>query len=117
VNARIALLVLVVGATLVGCRPRGIESFVSATTPQENTGKYKGDEYSSGGIGDANGGRIITSTRDKGAKKGAGAVMDTVHDAPMKGTGNQPGELPAGGVSNGPAMQGTAASVGARVKN
>jgi hypothetical protein len=117
VNARIALIVLVAGLVTTGCRPRGIESFVSSTTPQANTGKYQGDKYSNGGIASASGGRMVSTNKDLGAKKGAGAQMNTSYDAPAKGSGQQPGENPGAGTGNGPAMQGSSQSVIGRVRN
>jgi hypothetical protein len=103
------------GTALVGCRPRGIESFVSATTPQRNTGEYKGDEYSSGGIADANGGRIVRTA--KGAKTGAAAKMNTAQDTPAKGSGQRAGENPGLSSLNGPLGQGNTSAVDGRIKN
>jgi hypothetical protein len=105
-KARIALVGLLVGLVSIGCRPRGVESFISATTPVKTADKYEGDQYANGGIADASGGTKTEAQYGKGAKSGADAQPNYGYDQPAKGSGQQPGENPGTGVGNGPALQG-----------
>jgi hypothetical protein len=117
VNARIAVIAVLVAIVASGCRFKGIESFVTATTPHPKKDKYEGDKYSDGGLADSTGGVKVYSSHSSGAKKGAEAKMNTAYDTPAKGTGQQPGENPGKGGSNGPVMQGSSSVVGSDVKN
>jgi hypothetical protein len=99
-NARIAILCSVLGLLLAGCHPKSIQSFISATTPQEEKPRYMGDKGSNGGFGGANSG---TRLGKENGSKAKGTVSG--YDDPAKGTGNQPGENPGSGGLNGPIMQ------------
>lgn len=99
-NARIAILGLVLGLFLTGCRSKAAESFISATTPHEEKPRYMGDKGSNGGMGGANSGTKLAYESGARAK---GTV--SAYDDPAKGTGQQPGENPSAGGPNGPAMQ------------
>lgn len=100
-NARIAILALLAALALTGCRSKSYESFVSATTPHPAKDKYMGDPSSAGGIGDANSGTKLGL--ETGSRK-AGTVAPG-YDEPARGGGQQPGENPVAGGSNGPVMQ------------
>ena len=99
-NARIAILGLALGLLLTGCRPKSVDSFISATTPHEEKPRYMGDKGSNGGFGGATSGTRL-------GKDNGGRAKGTVsgYDDPAKGSGNQPGENPGAGGTNGPAMQ------------
>ena len=99
-NARTAILGLGLGLVLGGCRSKGVESFISATTPHEEKPRYMGDSGSNGGVGGANSGTKLgyeTGGRAKGTV--------SKYDDPAKGSGSQPGENPGAGGLNGPVMQ------------
>ena len=113
---RAALAVLafsVVGFGLEGCRYKGGESFLSATTVQEHVA-VKGDPYTRGGIADATGGVNPSTNYGKGADPKSPNKVSS-YDQPAKGVGQQPGEAmveaAAGhGKSNAPAFQSDASS-------
>lgn len=93
--------------SFAGCRFKGPESFVQATTPNPPT-NWAGDAYSWGGIADATGGLQDQVQYGTGARKGAGVFPS--YDDPAKGTGLQPGEIPGENVpwwagQNAPAWQ------------
>jgi hypothetical protein len=112
-NARIAILGLVVGLLLTGCQPKSVASFISATTPHDEKPRYMGDKVSNGGMGGANSGTRLGKDNGGRAK---GTVSE--YDDPAKGTGNQPGENPGAGGMNGPAMQSKVTnSISGRYKN
>jgi hypothetical protein len=112
-NARIAILGLVVGLLLTGCQPKSVASFISATTPHDEKPRYMGDKVSNGGMGGANSGTRLGKDNGGQAK---GTVSE--YDDPTKGTGNQPGENPGAGGMNGPAMQSKVTnSISGRYKN
>lgn len=105
---RFALISLGVVA-LAGCRFKGAEGFISATTPVEYK-VGKGDPYASGGIAGATGGTNVTTNYGKGARNVSTGKLDPKLDQPAKGVGQEPGENPvtAGsgyGNSNAPAHQ------------
>ncbi len=99
-NARIAILGLAMGVMLSGCHLKSPDSFISATTPHQEMPRYMGDKGSNGGFGGANSGTRLG--KDNGGKS-KGTVSS--YDDPTKGSGNQPGENPGAGGTNGPAMQ------------
>ncbi|RYG34820.1 hypothetical protein EON81_14505 [bacterium] len=115
---RFLLLALALVA-LGGCRFKSWESFTSA---QDHDPKYSvestwvGNEYQSAGLANETSGRNTTVNYTKGAKNDQTSGFISI-DQPAKGSGQHPGNLPnvarAGhGLSNGPAMQNTASSVG-----
>lgn len=107
-KARIAFVfVLFLGVVVSGCRFKAPDSFISTTTVQDGEGEVVGDKYSNGGIGDATGGTKDATQYGTGAKKGAGAVMNTDRDKAAKGSGTRPGEDPGTGHGNGPVYQGS----------
>jgi hypothetical protein len=112
-NARIAILGLVLGLLLTGCRSKAAESFISAVTPNEEKPRYMGDKHSNGGMGGANSG---TKLGYESGSRNVGTV--STYDDPAKGTGNQPGENPGAGGPNGPAMQNNVTnSISGRLKS
>ncbi len=110
--------------SLTGCRLKGPESFLASTTPHpvEMHQSWYGDQWSYGGIGVASGGRDARAQYGRGARRG-GSVNPS-YDQPAKGTGLQPGEVPAENkpwwaTQNAPAWQPGAGEVsgnGTRVK-
>ncbi|MEZ0327047.1 MAG: hypothetical protein ACAH95_14200 [Fimbriimonas sp.] len=106
---------------LGGCRFKGAEGFMAATTPmpdgQGHLGEapWKGDPYTEGGIGDANGGLHPQTNYGKGSTITSGAV-NPAFDQPAKGSGSQPGEYTneaasGFGKSNGPGLQSSPSDV------
>ncbi len=100
------LTILVMG--LVGCRYKGGESFLSATTPQEHV-PVKGDPYTNGGIASASGGLKTATNYGKGSDANSPGKVSS-YDQPAKGVGQHPGDptvdaAPGYGKSNAPAFQ------------
>ncbi len=100
---------------LGGCRFKGAEAFLAATTPMPDgkghlgTADWSGDEYALGGIADATGGLQPGTNYGKGAMA-TSAPVNAAFDQPAKGSGSQPGEYTneassGFGKSNGPGMQ------------
>ena len=93
-----------------GCHPprlRGLESFVTSTTPQPAS-RWKGDTYSYGGNAASSGGRDARTHYGEGSNPQGQPFPG--YDAPAKGTGTQPGENPPSNVpwwasQNAPALQ------------
>lgn len=111
---KLVLGVMVAGFVLSGCRFKGVESFLTSTTPQPPIGQsnetWKGDEYARGGIAEASGGLNAETNYGKGARANTTAPVVPSYDQPAKGIGGQAPEYPvqAGpgyGHSNGPALQ------------
>ena len=101
-------LIAIVGLGVSGCRFKGVESFLSATTPQEHV-PVKGDPYARGGIADATGGVNPATNYGKGSDPNSKSKVSS-YDQPAKGAGQQPGEptvdaAPGYGKSNAPALQ------------
>ena len=104
-------LALLASAALLagGCRVKAVESFLQATTPQDN-GYHYGDPYSYGGYALSSGGLNPDTHYGDGARRGPGAQPNVGYDMPAKGSGLQPGENPAEGkpwwaTQNAPAWQ------------
>ena len=109
------------GLAAIGCRSDGVDSFVSATTPNPPIGaaEWKGDHYTSSGVAEASGGTLAKTQYgnvypheegQRGGTRPAAAKLNPSFDQPAKGTGNQPGEYPVEsnpgtGHSNAPANQ------------
>ena len=94
---------------VAGCRFKGKESFLSATTPVEYRNGV-GDPYASGGIAGATGGLNVKTHYGEGARNAPTGKLDAKLDQPAKGSGQRPGEQPqmgAGGygLSNAPVSQ------------
>ena len=94
---------------LAGCRFKGVEAFVTATTPVEYDRSH-GDRYGNGGIAYATGGEKVGTRYGAGSDPNSPGKVDPKMDRPAYGTGQQPGEM--GGVaaaghanSNAPANQ------------
>ena len=110
---KLAFAAVLAGCFLGGCRWKGAESFLTATTPQEpigGKGQWSGDPYAKSSVAEASGGTITTSNYGKGARTGTNAPLVPSYDQPAKGSGQQPGEFtveagPGYGKVNGPAMQ------------
>lgn len=102
--------VLLLGVAVSGCRFKGAESFNTSVSPYGEPAQ-KGDDYTYGGIADANGGQKVRASYSKGAPAfDANGKVDPSYDQPAKGTGQHPGEYPntarAGyGNVNAPAFQ------------
>jgi hypothetical protein len=107
--------------TLGGCRFKGGESFMSATTPMPEgkghlgTAAWKGDPYTNGGIGEANGGLKPGTNYGKDSRV-TNAPVNPAFDQPAKGSGSQPGEYTNAaasgfGRSNGPGLQASPSDV------
>jgi hypothetical protein len=106
---RLAVLAVLSSIVLGGCRFKGVESFISATTPNPE-GSWSGDPYTGIGYAEASGGTNTKTRYGAGAKQTTSAPLDPVFDQPAKGTGHHPGENPGSaaagfGLSNGPGMQ------------
>ncbi len=92
-----------------GCRLKGVESFETATTP-ENYPKVNGDKYSNGGIAKASAGNNVATRYGLGSDPNSPDKVDSRMDRPAKGSGQQPGEeggdaAPGHDKSNAPANQ------------
>ncbi len=107
--------------TLGGCRLKGAEGFLAATTPPPQgqghlgTAAWPGDPYAKGGIAEASGGLYPGTNYGKGARITAAAVNPSF-DQPAKGSGSQPGEFTneaasGFGKSNGPGLQASPSDV------
>lgn len=115
-------LLAVSGIMLTGCRVKGVESFLQATTPHDYK-EWRGDPYANGGTATASGG--LNPQTNYGLGASPNGKPEVSYDAPAKGSGLQPGEEPASGrpwwaTQNAPAWQDGPSSVGAngtRVKN
>ncbi len=81
-----------------GCRFKGGESFISATTPRAYP-NGQGDPYSNGGIAGATGGTNVKTHYGEGARKSPTGTLDAKLDQPAKGSGQRPGEQPQEGVA------------------
>lgn len=112
---RLALLAVVV--SMVGCRFKGYEAFVGATTPRPDLEQYpkKGETFGDNGLADSSGG-LSPQTR-----YGVGANPDGKplpgYDQPQKGSGQERNEYPnvasAGHAqTNAPSFQPTPSDVG-----
>lgn len=106
-----------VALSAVGCRFKGYEGFVEATTPRPDLYEYPkhSDPYGDGGVADATGGLDPRVQYGKGAQD-KGTVMPG-YDQPAKGSGQMPGEYPnvaqSGHVqSNAPSFQPSPSDVG-----
>jgi hypothetical protein len=100
---------IVSASLLAGCRFKGGESFLAATTPNP-PGTWQGDPGTSVGIAESTGGLNAKTPYGAGANPNATATLNPGYDQPLKGVGQQPGEYPvraaAGfGNSNSPANQ------------
>src|SRR5579862_3317643 len=113
-SGKLVLLGLAVFA-LGGCRYKGWESFMSATTPNlpasHPAGRVvSGDAYAYGGVGLANGGLKPQTNYGLGSDPNSTAPVNPKFDQPEKGSGQQPGEYPnvgapGAGQENGPGLQ------------
>ncbi len=106
--AKLAVIALVGASFASGCRFKGAESFMSATTPNGAAHPH-GDPYAGGGIAEASGGIHSETTYGKGAKV-TNQKVDAFYDRPAKGTGQQPGDNSAVGAAgfghtNAPSLQ------------
>ena len=103
--AALAGLVVMAG----GCRFKGVESFETATTPQQYP-KVRGDIYGNGGIARASAGDRVSTRYGFGSDPNSQAPVDPKLDHPAKGSGQQAGEIggdaaPGHDKSNAPANQ------------
>ena len=112
-SGKLVLLGLAVFA-LGGCRYKGWESFMSATTPNHPMVKgprlVQGDAYAFGGIGQATGGLKPATNYGVGSDPNSPAPVNPSFDQPEKGSGQQLGDYPnvaqpGAGQENGPGLQ------------
>ena len=113
---RLALLAAV-AVSAAGCRFKGYEGFVNATTPRPDLYAYPkhDDPYGDGGVADATGGLDPRTPYGKGARQDATVVP--AYDQAQKGSGQMEGEYPnvaRGGhaQTNAPSFQPSPSDVG-----
>jgi hypothetical protein len=119
--ARIAVLALITGASLAGCRYQGGASFLAATTPNleighHDQGQWAGDPYATGGIAEASGGTLPQTRYSAGVNLAAHDPLNPKYDQPGMGTSQTPGNYtvnaaPGFEKENGPGLQPTPSSV------
>jgi hypothetical protein len=106
---------------LGGCRFKGGESFLTATTPQPRQedgrfGSWGGDPYAKADMGEASGGVYTRRNYGAGARTDGTGPLNPAFDQPAKGTGLHPGDQsvearPGFGHTNAPAHQNLPGSV------
>jgi hypothetical protein len=95
--------------SLGGCRFKGGESYLSATTPTPQP-TWGGDRYAAAGIADSTGGLQPGTPYMRGAQPTSTERTDPLFNRPQKGSGQRIGEagnaaLPGHGRTNAPSFQ------------